>query len=337
MKIYVTLVAMLFSVLGWGQTELGLKETSRKFMQSGDFKNAILVLKKALDTDKNNLDLQKELVFAYYYSKDYAKAKDILKPILSNPAADMQFYQLAGSVYKLSESQKEIEKFYKNALKKFPTAGPLYNEYGEYLEQLQKSDDAIKIWEKGLQMAPSYSGNYYNASMYYFKKPDDKIWAILYGEIYANMESMNPKSDIAKKMVLDAYKQKLFVTNDLNKDAAINKNPFAKAVLETFAKQAIISTEGLTPETLAMIRTRFILDWFTNYGEKFPFKLFEFHQQTMKEGLFDAYNQWMFGPVADRAAFENWASTHEEEYTNFTNFHRSRIFKMPTGQTYSAQ
>jgi hypothetical protein len=83
-----------------------------------------------------------------------------------------------------------------------------------------------------------------------------------------------------------------------------------------------------------MIRTRFILDWFANYGNKFPFKLFDYQQQLIREGMFDAYNQWLFGTVENLPAYENWTKTHNEEYTNFTKFIKSRVFKMPAGQYY---
>ncbi len=311
------------------------RQRARNFMQSGDLDNAVLVLTKASESNKNDVDLQKDLALAYYYKKDYAKALETIKPVIASPDCDPSAYQLAGNVYKAQENYKEAERMYKEGLKDFPNNGPLHNDYGELLDLLKNPLGAIDQWQKGILAAPSYGGNYYNAAVYYYKQQDDKIWAIIYGEIYANMESLNPKSNSIKKMVLDAYKQKLFISNNLKADAANQKNAFAKAVMETFAKQSGISAQGITPESLAMIRTRFILDWNASYAKNFPFRLFDYHQQLMKDGLFDAYNQWMFGPVDNQAGFEKWVQTHKEEYDKFTAFHTSRIFKMPTGQTYA--
>jgi len=50
--------------------EQSLQETARGFMRSGDFDNAILVLNRALEQDKKNLDLQKDLALAYYYKRE---------------------------------------------------------------------------------------------------------------------------------------------------------------------------------------------------------------------------------------------------------------------------
>ncbi|GAB3017708.1 hypothetical protein GCM10027051_23250 [Niabella terrae] len=314
-----------------------MRENARKFMQSNDVNNAILVLNKAREADSGNVDVQKDLALAYYYNRDFDKGVSIIRPLMESPDADPSVYQIAGNLYQAKEMYKEAETIYKDAIKTFPTSGPLYNDYGELLLGLKNPKAAIETWEKGMQLAPSFGGNYYNASIYYFKQPNDKIWAIIYGEIYANMESLNPRSNNIKKMVLDAYKQKLFLSGDLNQAAEKEKNPFVKAVLETFAKQSGISGQGITPESLAMIRTRFVLDWFAGNAAKFPFKLFDYQQQLMKDGLFDAYNQWMFGPVDNQSVFETWVNNNKEKYDQFTAFHTSRIFKMPKDQVYSVQ
>jgi hypothetical protein len=83
-----------------------------------------------------------------------------------------------------------------------------------------------------------------------------------------------------------------------------------------------------------MIRTRFILEWFNSYAARYPFKLFEYHKQLLSEGMFDAYNQWLFGPVENLAAYDNWTKAHADEYNEFNTFQKSRIFRMPQGQFY---
>ncbi|WP_409966083.1 hypothetical protein PIECOFPK_02600 [Mycovorax composti] len=337
-KIFIASLFLCTCGFAFGQGNVVAERTkARNFMQSGDLDNAVLVLTKAQETYKDDPELLKDLSLAYYYKGDYNKALETIKTVIASPDCDAIAYQIAGSIYKAQENFKEAEKIYKEALKDFPKSGPLYNDYGELLDIMKNPKGAIDMWQKGMQAAPSYGGNYYNAAVYYYKQQDDKIWAIIYGEIYANMESLNPRANSIKKMVLDAYKQKLFISSDLAAVAAKEKNEFAKAVLNTFAKQSGISAQGITPESLAMIRTRFILDWFASYGDKFPFRLFEFHQQLMKDGLFESYNQWMFGPVNNQAAFEKWVNEHKEEYDRFTNYHTSRIFKMPNGQVYSVK
>ena len=99
-------------------------------------------------------------------------------------------------------------------------------------------------------------------------------------------------------------------------------------------KQSGLASQGINTETLTMIRTRFILDWNSNSGTKYAYQLFDYHKQLLQEGLFEAYNQWLFGSVQNLAGFQNWIVTHATEYSAFNDFQRSRVFTMPATQYY---
>ncbi len=65
------------------------------------------------------------------------------------------------------------------------------------------------------------------------------------------------------------------------------------------------------------------------------YRLFEYQQQLLKGGMFEAYNQWIFGAAANVGAYENWTRFHVEEANQFNNFQKNRIFKLPaSGQYY---
>jgi Tfp pilus assembly protein PilF len=333
-RIFLLLISFCSFIISFCQSEdvKQLRETAQGFMRSGDFDNAILILNRALLQDKKSLDLQKDLAMAYYYKRDFAKALDGVKVLIDRSDADVMVFQIAGNVYKALEEVKDCEKMYKKGLKKFPKSGPLYSEYGELLWEV-KDFTAIQQWEKGIQADPSFSGNYYNAAQHYFYS-NDKVWSLIYGEIFVNMESMTERGAAMKKMLLDAYKEKLFQEADLLKDLDKNKSEFSKAFLNAMNKQAVLTGNGVTTEVLTMVRTRFILDWYANNAVKFPFRLFDYQQQLIREGMFEAYNQWLFGTVENLAVYDNWTKTNNEKYTAFSNFQKSRIFRMPAGQYY---
>jgi len=334
-KLFVLIAAALFSIGSTAQEDpKKMHETAKAFMQSGDFDNAIIVLSRALELDKNSLDLQKDLVMSYFLKRDYRKALEGAEDLVGRNDADVATFQIAGNVYKALEEVKECEKMYKKAIKKFPKSGPLYSEYGELLWAI-KDFSAITQWEKGIDVDPNYSGNYYNAAMYYFYSKD-KVWSLIYGEIFVNMESLSERGAAMKEQLLQMYKEKLFADADLMKDEANNKNEFAKAFLQTMNKQSSLASRGINTEVLIMIRTRFILDWYTNIGARFPYRLFEYQQQLIREGMFNAYNQWLFGATENLAAYETWTKNHAEEYNNFNNFLKSRIFRMPGNQHYNS-
>lgn len=333
-KYFSFLIASLLALTIFAQSEdpNTLHETAKTFMRSGDFDNAILVLNRALQKDKNSLELKKDLAMSYYLKRDYAKALDVVKDLIDRDDADAVTYQIAGNVYKALEEVKDCERIYKKGLKKFPKSGALYSEYGELLWSA-KDYSAIEQWEKGIQSDPAYGGNYYNAALYYFYTKD-KVWSLVYGEIFVNMESLSERGAAIKQLLLQGYKEKLFSETDLMKGEEKNKSEFAKAFLQSMSKQSSIANKGITTETLTMIRSRFILDWYASNAAKFPFRLFDFQQQLLREGMFEAYNQWLFGPVENLVAYDNWTKTHAEQYTAFNTFQKSRVFKMPAGQYY---
>lgn len=305
-------------------------DAAKTFSRQGDFANAIVVLNKALQKDPNNLELGKELAFDYYMQHDYVKGLATAKPLVERADADVQCYQILGMLYRGSEELPNCEKLYKDGLKKFPDDGELYNEYGELL-WLKGDYSAIKQWEKGIEADPNYSSNYYNACKYYYLT-FDKVWSLLYGEIFVNLESYSQRTAEIKQVLLSSYK-KLFSENNVKKDQNV-KSTFVVAYLDEINKQSSALAMGVTPESLMILRSQFIEDWFKKYSTQFPYRLFDYQRQLMKEGLFDAYNQWIFGPADDLTAYQTWANTHTEEYTRFNNFQKGRIFKLPQGQYY---
>lgn len=334
MKKYILLlIAPCFALLGMAQDDVKtMHENAKTFMRSGDFDNAVIVLTRALQKDNKNLELQKDLAMSYYLKRDYTRALEGIEQMTERDDADVITFQIAGNVYKALEKVKDCEKMYKKALKKFPRSGPLYSEYGELL-WAAKDFSAVQQWEKGIQADPAYSGNYYNAALYYFFTKD-KVWSVVYGEIFVNMESLSERGAAMKQLLLQAYKEKLFAEADPAKGEEKNKSEFAKAFLQGISKQSSLASKGINAETLTMIRSRFILDWYNTHATKFPFRLFDYQRQLLQEGMFEAYNQWLFGSVENLAAYDNWTKTHPDQYEAFNKFQRNRVFRMPSGQYY---
>lgn len=328
----ILLVALLFLLnnVGVGQSTVPqLQSSAREFNNRGDHDNAIIVLQQGLKTHPDNLELQKDLVFSLLLKRDFAKAKEMVEKLIERKDADVMSFQLAGNVYKALEEVKECEKMYRQGLKKFPNSGPLYSELGElYLSA--KDERAIQCWEDGIRLDPTYAGNYYNAALYYSNNGEN-LGAILYAETYINMESKSGRAVTLKKICWDAYKKLLSGSGDEMKK---KRSPFWIAVKQTIDKASGPAINGLTPETLTMIRTRFILDWFSTQGEKFPFRLFDHQRQLLQSGLFEAYDQWLIGEVADPEKYQRWSQENAVTVIKLKDFLFNRVYKVPVGQFY---
>jgi tetratricopeptide (TPR) repeat protein len=307
-------------------------ETAKTFIKQGDYANAILVLNRAIEADRDNMELKKDLAFAYYLQRDYPKALSVIRPIVENTEADVQSFQMCGMIYKATDNSKEAERLYRAGVKKFPESGALYSEYGEIFWSNGEFSDASKQWLKGIKNDPNYPGNYYNAARYYFMSAE-KVWGLIYGEIFINLESYSRRTPEVKTMLVEGYK-KLFSETDITKNQDV-KNEFVKAFLETMKGQSQVIAHGITPDALSALRTRFLLSWFGNKDTKFPFRLFDYQRQLARAGLFEAYNQWIFGAANNLSAFQQWIVTHSDEYNRFNNFQKNRVYKVPEGQFYN--
>lgn len=309
-----------------------LQAAARSFMRQGDFENALQALGKALKQDSANYELRKDEMYVYYMQRDFTKAMESGKLITARADADEQSFILLGLVYKSIADYKEADKLYKAALKKFPESGLLYAEYGDLLQQNRNEDAAIKLWEKGIETDANISSNYYYAAKYYSEK-NNLIWAMLYGEIFVNIESLTQRTAEIKSLVYKNYQAYFNSEKNINPKAPA----FEKGVMVQYNKLAnLVSASSPDPLAFTELRTRFILNWYdTDAGNQYPYRLFALHRQLLQDGYFEAYNQWLFGAAADSKKFNEWMNGHAETVKEFQRFQTNVLFKIPAGQYYA--
>ncbi len=306
-----------------------LYETAKQFMRGGDWSNAILVLNKAIQIEPNNLQFQKDLALTQYYQRDFAAAKERIGKLLEREDADVQVYQIAGNIYKALDENKECEKIYKKAIKKFPESGALYAEFGELL-YLQQDPDCMNQWLTGIEQDPGFASNYYYASKSRYAQ-GSMVWALLYGETFINLESYTKRTAEIKALITEAYK-KFF--SGVGNGTGNKQSPFAENVSTLLLKNQSVIASGITTESLIMLRTRFLLDWRQEMSVKYPYRLMDHHLQLLQDGLFEAYNYWIFEAASNLNAYESWMKANATAYQNFSRFQKSRVFKVPAGQHY---
>lgn len=327
MKILFSFLLLIVAVIySNAQPPNDLYKTAKSLMNEGDYENASLVFNKLITEQPNNIKAQKDFAFLCFLKRDFAKSIELSKKFVADSAVEEQDFQLLGMNYKSIALYKECDKMYKTALAKFPNSGMLYGELADLNAIEKKTTDAIKNWEKGIEIDPNYAGNYYNAASYYSQNKQ-LFWTIIYGEIFVNLESYTTRTAEMKDAILDAYKKILYL-GDAGKST---NNKFEKEVLKTLDNSA----ENLTAAMLTAIRTKFILSWFyENKNEKFAFRLFDQQRYLVREGMFDAYNQWLFGVAINPVQYKIWADAHATETTTFKQFQEGRVFKLIAGQYY---
>jgi len=334
-KLFFILFALVLAVGVNAQTPTvkQFQESAMALMQQGDFTNAMVALEKAKAIEPQNLETIKNISFCFYLQREFAQAIEAGKIATELPNADQQSFQILGMAYKSIADYAAANKMYKRALKKFPDGGVIYSEYGESLLQENKKDEAIATWEKGIQLAPSYSSNYYHAAKYYYKEMN-WIRVLIHGELFVNLESYSDRTNEVKKAMLDAYKNMLRPIVKTPYHLVPKYADFEKKQLDIYEKTKQQVSEGLTIDHIGSIRTRLLMEWMSDNAKLYPYQLFSHWQHMIREGIFEAYNQWLFGASFGADAYQNWQNTHAEEAQKFKEFQQSRIYRQPGGQYY---
>jgi tetratricopeptide (TPR) repeat protein len=334
--IFLLISAGFNSLQAQEQTAKLLQETAKTLVQKGDFDNAVVILERAKQQEPNNVEILRDLCYANYLKRDFAKAIEAGKELVKKPNADEQAFQLLGLSYKAIASYKECAKLYRTALRKFPNSGVIYNEYAELLAQDKELDEAILQWEKGIEVDPQYSSNYYNAAMYYGHK-NNWIRAAIYGELFLNLESYTARTDEVKTQLFIVYRNLLMPGTMQHLKDMKTTSAFEKTVLDVLMKAAANAKGEPSIADLSGLRTTFIKEWMQEDKKKtYPFRLFDHQQYLLSQDIFEAYNYWLFSPADNSAAYQNWQSAHPKETQGFKEFQQSRVFKIPVGEYYFA-
>lgn len=303
-----------------------------ELMDNGKITESIDLLEEAKKLDPDNINYPYEIAYAYYALEDYKKAAKLLEPLLKHKDVTDRVYQLLGNSYDiLGKSDKAIET-YEAGLLLFPNSGNLYLELG--VMQMGKNDynKALDYYEKGIEVAPGFSSNYYWAAKIYCASTEE-VWGMMYGEIFMNLERNSKRTVEISKLLYDTYKSQISFTSDtsftvsFSKNATINidqisdpnhmKLPYGISVYEPTLMFSMVTVKSINMESLHQIRTNFMHLYFSNGHDKtYPNVLFSFQKKIEEAGHLEAYNHWIL-MKGDEDGFDTWQAANKEKWDNF--------------------
>ncbi|MFT4204862.1 MAG: hypothetical protein QM610_13235 [Chitinophagaceae bacterium] len=331
-KIFLIGVALFTLAQSYAQSVEADSKSIMDSLQANGFDKSIQSLDASLRNYPNNYLLLKDKVLINYLQRNFNNAISLGKPLLERQEADEDLYILIGNSYASIADNKEAGRVLKKGISKFPKSSLLYASYGNLLETSGSNKEAIAVYEKGIQADPNISGNYYNLSKLYAQN-DNPLWSTLYGEMFVDLESLSDRTKEIKSLLFNQYKVLFAIKGNLDKYIS-NGKPFEKAVATTLAKYKDILSGGITTESLTSLRGQFVVEWYQGeLYKQFPFRLFDRQRQLLKQGNFEAYNQWLFSSYND-AAYNNWAANNAEDLKAFENYHRNVIFKPSPNEYY---
>lgn len=301
-----------------------------KLMDNGKLDASIEMLKKAQKSSPNVFDYQYEMGYAYYLKKDYKEAIKILTKLTSHKDVSDLTYQLLGNSYDMMGDSKKALEMYEAGLKKFPKSGSLYLEEGNIYFIQQKYEESLPFYEEGIRMDPTFPSNYYRAALLYCNSTE-KVWGLMYGEIFLNLERGSVRTAEISKLMYDTYLAGIEWTSDTNMSIKFSKNivivdekpgdgeleiPFSLMYENTIGIAAAMAGK-VNLNSLSNIRNQFLKSYFAaGNDKKFPNVLFDYQKKIADAGHANAYNHWVL-MRGDEAAFSKWAEEHSKEIDDF--------------------
>lgn len=318
--------------------ELGM-EAIRLMDQDQKYEEAIEVLEKAQKLDPENIDYPYEIAYALYSMKEYKKTIKAISKLLNHKDVTPRHYQLLGNSHDiLGDSEKAMET-YKKGLKKFPKSGELYLELGvvEYLGE--NYNQAIDYWEKGVEVAPLFPSNYYWLGKI-FAGSSEKIWSVMYGEIFMNLERNSRRTVEMSKILYNVYNESIHIKSDTEGSVDFSSTMTMNASSDGEIKIPFQMTYGINmnlsmglhlvngkedQEDLSLsylnkLRKTFIENWYQNEQHKdYPNILFEYQRKLIEAGHFETYNYW-FLMQGRSDEFDDWYKENEDAFNNFAEW-----------------
>jgi tetratricopeptide (TPR) repeat protein len=330
---------------GWPSPEVEqLYRQGHNLLTQGNFRQAEVSLRQALQLAPQVPEVRRDLAQAYQLGGKPAEALDVLKPILENGRADVLGYLVASRAYTAQRKTGKSFKILEQGLEQHPNSGILYHELGLQHERQANPTAALKAWLQGITQDPAFRTNYYDAARMYVYT-DKVVWTIIYGEMFVNMEQVTPRANETRKMLLAAYKRLYFAPEPKKRKAFWKRasvesdaepSDFEQAVRHTLMQLAPLVSDGVSAENLTMLRTRFMMEWHQRgYDRQYPFGLFGYMDALLREGYFDAYNQWLFGRAENEQQYQAWNRFHEGAMNNFVQWQKAHPMPIRTGEQYN--
>jgi len=353
LKILFVFIALITGASSYAQTSWPSPEVERLYKNArdlhaqGKLQQAITLYLQALNIAPDVTVLHRDLGQAYFLTGEYEKAKETLEPVIKNGFADEQTYQAMASTYVKLNDEKKGRKTLEESVEKHPNSGMLYHELGLWYENKKDRNEkdmekALAAWLRGIDVDPAYHINYYEAARFYMTSNKPPIWTIIYAETFINIEQQTPRAHETRAMLLAAYKRLFNSVGKLPapvapkpKKGAPEDNGFEQAVYDVYIKLAPVVADGVSTETLTMLRTRFLMDWSLQYAQKYPVSLFYRQDQMVREGYFDIYNQWLFGKAESQAQYDAWNRYHPEDMPDFEDWLKEHTYRPVAGDNYN--
>lgn len=340
------LAEIVFAGSSISQSKKDLAKEKRQdaldFVKRGKIHVSIGLLEEAQELDPDNFRYPYEIAFIYFTIRRYDDSAEILKKLSSRQDITDELYQLLGKIYKIDGEFDEAIKNYKAGIKRFPQSGMLYMEMGICYLQKENIEKAIDSFEEGIKAEPEYAENYYLLAKI-FNATSEKVWTMIYGELFLNLDLDGSHAEEISKILYDNYSKQITIVFDGNhivdfskilytvKEKSENTKkllPFGNGVYEPLLKEAISDEMDVSIYSLNNIRKRFVENYFAKgLNVDYPNALLDYQGIISEAGHIEAYNYWIL-MNGNQNAFDKWKNSNNDKWKSFLNWLANNKLKL---------
>ena len=318
----------------------------KEALQQDDDENypaAIALLTEAQKLDPANINYPYEIAYALYSQKQYQKAIDKLLTLKDKADSFDRLYQLLGKSYTVLDEGAKALAVYNEGLKKLPKSGCLYMERGTIPLDDKNYDEALKYFEKGIEVDPAFPSNYYWAAKLYCNSTDP-VWGMLYGELFMNLERNGPRNQEISKLLYDTYNNQItfpepgkthvsFTKQVIVEGRKPDKMPFPLIYEPTMGAAAATETV-VDINSLDRIRQNF-LKFYNQRGfnKTFSNVLFDYQDRITKAGCIEAYNHWLL-LQGNETDFTTWRKQNPAKWQDFLTWFAANPLKLDNANKF---
>jgi len=146
-------------------------------VQNAKYVKGAEILGKALGLFDRDAEVWTNLGVAHARQGDFARAAQDFARALEIDPNDAAINDNAGSFYftkavkeKNAEDLRKSREFFEKAVASDPSLAPAYNGLGGVLKIMGKTDDAVRNWQKALELDPKFAFPVYNLILAYLEK-----------------------------------------------------------------------------------------------------------------------------------------------------------------------
>lgn len=350
--IFSLILFLSLPALGQGSYIDFYRNKAKEKMDQGNYAEAINDLYKVQEKLPNDPKTLYDIANCYYRMKNYTRSIERGMNIISRFPNYVDAYRIVGNSHDLNGNYEEGVNILMQGITKNPYEGELYLDLG-IIEMLRHNYTlALKYWEQGIKAEPYLADNYYWVTTIYAKS-NQKIWALLYGEHFLNIEKNSDRTVEVSKLLLNTY---LNYIRELNGEATLVEinipndnyqvNEFEqnfRHVFEIMQGNGLLNLSAISKSIkgkptylrgLSEIRSSMIELWMQMYQNHTKVPLFNWLSQMQKAGYLESYSHWLM-MSAEPDYFIEWKTKSNVSYSNFLSWYYRNPLKLNVTSYFS--